>query len=273
MVNNLRFQWGRDLEIAGANAPAPTWHRQRDGLRRAYALPRTAVPDEHRYQFSDTLSFVHGRHTFKAGIDLNIIHELMINLFQGGGLYTYSGAAQTAFNNWVLDVYGINTGDGLTGKHFSTFVQVTDPVTDVGKDDFYNNDFAGFFEDSWKALPKLTLNLGVRYDLQMIPQPPKPNTATPLTTLYTSTINIDKNNFAPRIGAAWQLAKKTVLRAGYGMFYAKTTNSTYYATRVENGVYSADLQLHARPPARRLRSQPDLHPARAAAGGAVRRAR
>ena len=77
----------------------------------------------------------------------------------------------------------------------------------------------------------------MRYDLQLIPQPPKPNTATPLTTLYTSTINIDKNKFAPRLGIAWKMTPKTVLRAGYGMFYAKTTNSTYYATRVENGVY------------------------------------
>ena len=47
----------------------------------------------------------------------------------------------------------------------STFVQVTDPVTGVGKDDFYNNDYAGFVEDSWKVRPNLTLNLGVRYDL------------------------------------------------------------------------------------------------------------
>ncbi len=77
----------------------------------------------------------------------------------------------------------------------------------------------------------------MRYDLQMVPQPPKPNTATPLTTLYSSTIHIDKNNFAPRLGVAWNLASNTVLRAGYGMFYAKTSNSTYYAIRVENGVY------------------------------------
>src|SRR5262249_28728765 len=139
--------------------------------------------------------------------------------------------------NWAADAMGVNLGDGLTGRHFSTLVQVTDPVTGIGKDDFYNNDFDGFLEDSWKVRSNLTLNLGVRYDLQLIPQPPKPNTATPLTTLYTSTINIDKNNFAPRLGVAWNFAKGTVLRAGYGIFYAKTTNSTYYATRVENGSF------------------------------------
>lgn len=237
VINNLRFQWGRDLEVAGANAPAPyisiasvmTYGEN-------FALPRTAEPDEHRTQISDTLSFVRGRHTFKTGVDVNVIHEVMINLFNGPGQYSYTGAPQAAFNNWVLDVYGINAGDGLTGKHYNAFVQVTDPVTHVGKDDFYNNDFAGFFEDSWKATPKLTLNLGVRYDISLIPQPSQPNTLTPLTTLYTSTIKIDKNNFAPRLGAAWQITPNTVLRTGYGMFYAKTTNTTYYATRVENGV-------------------------------------
>lgn len=237
IVNNVRFQWGRDLEVAGSNAPAPyvsiasvmTYGEN-------YALPRTAEPDEHRIQIADTLSLSRGRHTFKTGFDLNVIHEVMINLFNGPAQYSYTGAAQTAFNNWVLDVYGINTGDGLTGRHFNTFVQVNDPVTHVGKDDFYDNDVAGFFEDSWKASSRLTINAGIRYDIFEIPQPTQPNTLTPLTTLYTSTINIPKKQFAPRIGAALQLGPKTVLRTGYGMFYAKTTNTTYYATRVENGV-------------------------------------
>jgi hypothetical protein len=237
VINNLRFQWGRDLEVAGSNAPAPYINLQNVmAYGENYALPRTAEPDEHRTQISDNVSFVRGRHTFKTGIDLNIIHEVMINLFNGPGQYTYSGSAQTIFNNWVLDVYGINAGDGLTGKHYNNFVQVTDPVTHVGKDDFYNTDFAGFFEDSWKATPKLTLNMGLRYDVFLIPQPPQPNTLTPLTNLYTSTIHIPKDQFAPRLGAAWQVTPNTVVRTGYGMFYAKTTNTTYYATRVENGV-------------------------------------
>jgi hypothetical protein len=242
-VNNTRFQWGRDLEVAGSNAPAP--YVNLSGLMtygENYALPRTAEPDEHRIQISDTLSKVYGRHTVKAGVDVNIIHEIMINLYNGTGQYAYSGStAQASFNSWALDIFGIPTtdvnGNSTTGKHYTTFTQVNDPITHVGKDDFYNNDFAGFLEDSWKASSKLTLNVGVRYDLFTIPQPPGPNKLTPLTTLYTSTINTPKDQFAPRLGVAWQISPKTVLRTGYGIFYGKTTNSTYYATRVENGVY------------------------------------
>ncbi len=112
-----------------------------------------------------------------------------------------------------------------------------DPITGVGKDDFYDNDFAGYFEDSWRVRSNLTVNLGLRYELQHIPQPPQPNTATPFLASFTTRINIDKNNFGPRIGLSWEFLKNTVLRAGYGIFYAKTTNSTFYTVRVENGVF------------------------------------
>jgi hypothetical protein len=233
MVNNFRFQWGLDNEIIGANGAGPSVSVTNvTGYGLPNALPRPAFPDEHRLQFADTLSWSKGRHQIKAGFDVNAIHEVLVNLFQGGGVYSY-----TSFNNWVEDVFGVNAGDGLTGKHYSSFAQVTDPITHVGKDDFYDNDFAGFVEDSWKFRPNLTLNLGLRYEIQTIPQPPMPNTSTPLNTEFTSKINTDSNNFGPRIGLAWEPFKGAVVRAGYGMFYAKTSNSTWYAVRVENGVY------------------------------------
>jgi hypothetical protein len=240
MVNNLRFSWGQDLEITGANfGPPSVGISGVDTYGMPNALPRPGEPNEHRYEFADTLSWTHGRHTFKMGADINLVHEVMINLFQGGGIYTYapSGGVQGAFNAWVEDVAGINVGDGLTGRHWTTFTQVTDPITHVGKDDFWMKEPAFFFEDVWKARSNLTLSMGMRYDVQLVPQPPQPFTATPLTTLYTSKINIDSNNFAPRFGLAWQIGKGMVLRSGYGMFYAQTPGSTYYAQRVENGVF------------------------------------
>jgi hypothetical protein len=240
LVNDFRFQWGRDFEFESANFSGP--NVSVSGITTygmPNSLPRTAFPDEHRYQLTDVVSYVRGRHALKAGIDVSPIHELLINLFQGGGIYSYSGSSATAVKNWIADLYGVagTTGDTQIGRHYSNFTQATDPITGVGKDDFWNTDVAWFVQDTWKFRPNLTLNLGIRYDLQLIPQPPKPNTATPLLTLYTSKINIDKNNFAPRIGISWSPMKNTVVRAGYGIFYAKTTNSTFYTTRVENGVF------------------------------------
>ena len=249
IFNSVRFQWSRDLEIQGANGTGPSVSVQNVmAYGMPNALPRAAFPDEHRIQIGDVLSISRGRHTLKMGGDVNLIHELLINLFQGGGVYSYSGA--TAFNNWAADVMGINLGDTLgglpaTGRHFSTFVQVNDPVYGNGKDDFYNNDLDAFVEDSWKARPNLTFNLGLRWDIQMVPQPARPNLATPLTTLYTSKINIDHKEFGPRLGMAWSLAKETVVRAGFGIFYAKTSNSTFYATRAENGVFQQTFNCNA----------------------------
>jgi hypothetical protein len=252
MVNEFRFQWGRDFEFDTTNSPGPSASLLNiANYGETSALPRPAFPDEHRLQFSDNLSIVKGTHLVKMGVDVNLIHELLVNLFQGDGNYSYNltstfdgcpAGANATFCRWLDDAVGASIGDGLTGKHWSSFTQVNDPITHVGKDDFYNNDFGAYLEDTWKIRPKLTLNLGLRYDLQHVPQPAIPNTgnpagSSPLLTLYTSTLNIDKNNFAPRLGVAWQISSKTVLRAGYGMFIGKTSNSTYYALRVENGIF------------------------------------
>jgi outer membrane receptor protein involved in Fe transport len=246
-VNEFRFQWGRDFEFDSTNSGGPSASLTNiASYGETSALPRPAFPDEHRIQLSDNLSIVKGTHVLKFGADVNFIHELLINLFQGDGNYSYNNTTAFAgcpagpnstFCRWVADALGVNVGDTLTGKHYGSFTQVNDPITHIGKDDFYDNDFGAYLEDTWKLRPRLTLNLGVRYDLQHVPAPPKPNTATPLLTLYTSTLNNDKNNIAPRIGLAWQFTRNTVLRAGYGIFYGKTSNSTYYALRVENGVY------------------------------------
>jgi hypothetical protein len=246
-VNEFRYAWGRDFEFDSTNSGGPSASLLNIfSYGETSALPRPAFPDEHRNQFSDNFSLAHGSHLFKMGVDINLIHELLVNLFQGDGNYSYNSTtafagcpagANATFCRWAADATGTDVGDGLTGMHYSSFTQVNDPITHVGKDDFLNNDLGLYFEDTWKVRPSLTLNLGVRYDIQMVPQPQQPNTATPLLGFYTSTLNTDSNNFAPRIGIAWQPNKKTVVRAGYGMFYGKTSNSTYYALRVENGVF------------------------------------
>ena len=109
-VNQIHAQWGRDLETAGANASGPSIATGVVTYGMPNALPRVAEPDEKRIQATDVFSRVQGRHTIKFGGDANIIHEVMINLFQGGGVRTLGRAAAVepfhllAVNRLVVDL-------------------------------------------------------------------------------------------------------------------------------------------------------------------------
>jgi outer membrane receptor protein involved in Fe transport len=90
--------------------------------------------------------------------------------------------------------------------------------------------YSNFVQDDWKVTPRLTVNLGLRYDFATWPyegadritnfDPATATTFTPANSKYgRSLIKPDKNNLAPRIGLAYQLTSSTVMRVGYGRFY------------------------------------------------------
>ncbi|WP_130417048.1 hypothetical protein [Edaphobacter modestus] len=156
-TNQVHFQYGRDLETAGANASGPSISMGAVTYGMPNALPRIAEPDEHRTQITDVFSTIHGRHSFKFGGDVNLVHEVMINLFQGGGVYNYSGANTTInFQNWAQDSFRGQSGDTdpSAGYHYTSFVQTVDQLNTgnrAGADDFWMKMFDGFAEDSWKV--------------------------------------------------------------------------------------------------------------------------
>lgn len=241
-VNQVHFQYGRDLETAGANAAGPSVNMGTFTYGMPNALPRVAEPDEHRTQFTDVFNTVRGHHTFKVGGDINLVHEVMINLFQGGGVYGYSGTVSGEFANWAADSFRGQPGDTdpYAGYHYNTFVQTVDQLNTglrAGADDFWMKMFDGFAEDTWKMRSNLTVTAGVRYDLQLTPPPVKNNTNfPPISTKYSSTIKNVANRIQPRIGFSWQPMQGTIVRGGYGFFSGLNQGSTYYAMRVENGV-------------------------------------
>jgi len=173
----------------------------------------------------------------------------MINLYQGGGLYSYSGTALANFQNWAEDSYAGQAGDTATnaGKLYSTFVQTIDningPTAAAGGDNFYMKMFDGFAEDMWTLRSNLTLNLGVRYDIQLTPNPLHPNTSSTIAAAYNTTIKNVEDRVQPRIGLSWSPQPSTVVRAGYGLFSGLNQGSTYYAMRVENGVYQENFSF------------------------------
>lgn len=237
-ANVVHFQWSRDLETAGTNTggPAISVGTGATGIV-AYgetsALPRGAFPDEHRWQITDIYSMTKGKHNAKIGVDVNLVHEQIANLFGGDGSFQYTSAIQEYnFASWIQDVFQVNGG-----KHYNTFSQTNDPITHIGADDFWNKNLDIFVQDDWKITPKLLLSLGARYDVQLVPQPEMPNTANPAAFAATSVINTDYHMAAPRFGFAWTPQEGTVVRGGYGIFYGLTSNSLWYTQRRENGVY------------------------------------
>jgi hypothetical protein len=91
-----------------------------------------------------------------------------------------------------------------------------------------------FIQDDWRVTPRFTLNLGLRYEYQMNPDPVAVNPLLPQTGNKVD----DRNNFGPRIGFAYDLSGdgKTSLRGGWGLYYGRVINSTVYNTLVNTGV-------------------------------------
>src|SRR5262249_21699418 len=122
---------------------------------------------------------------------------------------------------------------GITAKHYTSFTQAFDTLGQAGAGDFSNQDYGFYVEDSFKPFTNLTINLGLRYELETMPTPNSPAAGVP----GTQTIHTDRNNFGPRVGFSWDPFKKqkTVIRAGVGMFYGRTQNGTISSFLRENG--------------------------------------
>jgi hypothetical protein len=228
-LNELRFQFGRDFEFQQQNTSGPLldlrgFRAIRAGMREF--LPRAAFPDEHRWQWMDNFTWVRGRHAVKFGADINYVRDTIVQIFQGGGIYRWRTA-----NDFAQDFAG--TCPASRNFHcYRDFVQAIDPISGDGRGFFTTTDWNFYVQDSLKLRRNLLLNLGLRYELQAMPKPERPNPAVPETAL----LNSDTNNLAPRVGLAWQPAVRLVVRAGYGIFYGRTPNSTIFTHLFQNGV-------------------------------------
>jgi hypothetical protein len=98
--------------------------------------------------------------------------------------------------------------------------------------------FSAFIQDDWRITPSVKMLYGLRYDLYNYPEG-DPN--APFE--YSRSFNVDRNNFGPRLGVAWSLNDKTVLRASTGIMYDQPLLAAYENAVQSNGVRSYTVSL------------------------------
>ncbi len=184
-----------------------------------------------RFEWSDTLSHSHGRHLVKAGFDFLRDQTTYFTALNFSGSYRFNSLA--SFGSNLAGVYA-----PLSGERYVQAFSGQGTSGTTGHPDIF--DFAGFIEDEWRLRPSLTLSLGLRYDLETLARARlrNPSPALAAAGLDTSFVPTDTNNFAPRLGIAWMPLRNRplLLRAGYGMFYARTPSDIDSRAQFQNGL-------------------------------------
>lgn len=206
-----------------------------------------AIEKQHSYVFSDNLSWTRGRHAAKFGGELRFEQFTMLEPAAARGAMDFG-------SNFLLNDNLASPGTG--GEAFATFMQgISDggSITSVTPNvDYRRQIYAVYALDDFKVTRRLTLNLGLRYELFTTIKEANNNQATfnfstlsliapagQNRTLPASLslaiqnngsrglISPDINNFAPRVGLSYQIRDNLVLRAGYGIFYGGQENGPF----------------------------------------------
>ncbi len=227
IVNEFRFQIKRDFEYQFGNEPPPQVFVGGFSYGRANFLERPALPDERRYQAVDNITFTVGNHGIKVGGDINYVRDKINNPSNFGATYSYSNAL----------TYGrdlIARDNGVTARNYTSYTQ----SFGIPGLTYSTTDYAVFVQDQWRIRKNVTINYGLRYDLQALPKPVAPNPAIPETTVIKET----KSNFGPRVGVAWDVFGdgKNLVRGGYGIYYGRTPNGTIFNALTQTGLRDAN---------------------------------
>jgi hypothetical protein len=205
---------------------------------------------ERRYQWTDNLSWTIGRHNIKFGGDLNLIqirsNKEQIFELNFGGIFNFGGltASQVGLPSAIA---GISVPSIVAPQAYGLGLpQVF--IQGIGNSNkFFNNyPIAAFIQDSWRIHPRLTLNYGVRYDIELTP---RFDPATALNRAAETALGVmegiprDRNNFAPRFALAWDPRGNgdTVIRAGYGLFYDHPLLAIAFNATTAEGALSTQL--------------------------------
>ena len=210
-------------------------------------------------QFTDNLSIVRGRHSFKTGARISLTTEfqssntsiwpaLVLSRENGNiassigptGAAVISPADRQRFESYYNDILG---RVGLIRTNFYSDLQTFQPAGTPRVRNFKYNDYAFFFQDDWRVRKNLTLNLGLRYEFYGVPDERdglqgivvQAASINPVSNIRDVTVRkgsqwfaSDRNNLAPRFGIAWDPRGdgRTSIRAGWGVYYDRIAGIT-----------------------------------------------
>ncbi|HEY2822608.1 MAG TPA: TonB-dependent receptor [Candidatus Acidoferrum sp.] len=206
------------------------------------------------YSYSSAVSFIKNRHTFKVGFEQRVFFNNFDQPSDPTGTFHF---AQN------VTAQAPQSGDSTQGNSFASLLMGYGDSGSLGISPSVANksmETAFYVQDDWKITPKLTVNLGMRYEWSspytnrnndqqfsdfsgstgqsVVLLPGQPATPINGTTLFVNqgglgrSVPTDRNNWAPRVGFAWSFDQKTVIRGGAGVYYglSPATNFQYTGT-------------------------------------------
>jgi len=246
-VSTDPFNWGLPginlTSFTGLNSPVPS--RELDQT----------------YTVTDQIFWNRGKHNWRLGGDYRRISQGFRSARNAEGTFIFNGFATSNY------LPGTTTPIPNTGNDFADFLLGLPAQTTLQSGtsayEFRANSYDLYAQDDWRLFPSLSLNLGLRYeyvgpytetqgdvanlDVSFSPASVTafrvlPGQAGPYHGVFpNSLVRPDHNNFAPRIGLAWRLGKKTVVRAGYGINY----NIAQYGTFIRNFAFQPPFAIAA----------------------------
>jgi len=279
-LNEAHFSYSREdrpRSAVDSNIPADTAMGFATTFRFGNPFFLAPTVDEllWRTQLKDNFSIITGNHTIKVGGEW--LHTLNSQVFRGFFEGRYIFDSVTGFLRYASPAapggFGPNTvgcsngtfvtapatcpGGATSGGPLLLYLQgagLTGPATDAaGFSEISNEDYAVFAQDSWKVRPNFTLNYGLRWEAQILPDPVVP----PQNTAYgiflndprfpsDGTLPDQKSQWQPRLGFAWDISKqgRSVLRASAGIFYARQNMLSQVGSITTNGVQQQTIFLN-----------------------------
>jgi hypothetical protein len=233
LLNEFHASTSQDNEIATPTGLAPNTPTVVLDSPAAFTLGNSAFSIgrvfERQYSLADRIDYVVGKHTLQIGFDFNRAWDADTD--DGG-----ADPNEAVDFGSPLGLYEFSNLEDFALGEYLTFSQAAGNPTFSFAVPYY-----GFYvQDTYRALPQLTLEMGLREDFQVYPQPAE-NPAFPLTGQYPNQFQ----RLAPRFGFAWQPASKTVVRGGFGMFYTNMNGLNYRNAVISNGLPSQQSEVSA----------------------------